>query len=58
MRKKNYRSALLKQKLLGIAIIATGIVSIPVCEMDATAALLCALIGTSCLLTSEIFIDL
>lgn len=57
MRKKTYKVALLKQKLAGIVMIAAGIISVPVCEMDATAALLLVPIGITCLLTSEIFIE-
>lgn len=55
---RDYKVSLLKQKLIGAAIVLAGLVSVPVCDMDATAALVLIPVGIACLITSEVFIDL
>ena len=56
-RRKDYKASMLKQKLAGLAFALLGIISIPVCDMDATAALLFVPMGIYLLISSEVYID-
>ena len=42
-----------KEKLLGILLIVLGAITIPVCENDATAFVMCLFLGTAAIIGSE-----
>ena len=43
----------IKSKLLGILLIVLGAITIPVCENDATAFVMCLFLGTAAIIGSE-----
>lgn len=56
--KKEQTIARLKQKLIGLATIACGAISVPALEMDITGAIFLIPIGLYLVFSSEVFLDL
>jgi len=46
----------IKQSLFGAAVIAIGLISIPILEGDITAAILMGIIGVSLIISTEVFV--
>ena len=46
----------IKQSLLGVAVIAVGIISVPVLEGDITGAILTSIIGIGLIVSTEVFV--
>lgn len=55
--RRREKKLLLLQKLMGLVSIAVGIASVPLVDMDATAAIIMVPLGLVLLFTSHIYLD-